>query len=267
MNKKLWAVIIIIVLGIIILAKFSKSPTTPNPTTPTAAQSGASPAPASIVTDISSIATSVFDAIGKGTASSLPKPISGSVLTSNGKPEVFYEGAEYCPYCATERWAMAVALARFGTFTNLKVTHSSTTDVYPNTQTLSFYGSSYTSPYIAFVPVEIYTNIPADGGYTTLQTPTTQESNILSAHDPSDGIPFIDFGGKYVVSGVTYDPALLQGKTAEQIAASLSSPNNTIAQGADGAANTLTAAICKMTNNQPSTVCDATIQGIEKSLN
>ena len=54
-------------------------------------------------------------------------------------------GAEYCPYCAAERWAMAVALSRFGTFSDLRLIHSSSADIYPNTPTLSFYRSSYAS--------------------------------------------------------------------------------------------------------------------------
>ena len=49
-----------------------------------------------------------------------------------GKPEILYIGAEYCPYCATERWPLAVALSRFGTFTGLRGIHSSATDVYPS---------------------------------------------------------------------------------------------------------------------------------------
>jgi len=32
---------------------------------------------------------------------------------------VVYIGAEYCPYCAVERWPLIVALNRFGTLTNL----------------------------------------------------------------------------------------------------------------------------------------------------
>ena len=65
-------------------------------------------------------------------------------------------GAEYCPYCAAERWAMAVALSRFGTFSNLRLIHSSSADIYPNTPTLSFYKSSYTSKYVQFTPVEMF---------------------------------------------------------------------------------------------------------------
>ena len=41
------------------------------------------------------------------------------LLTVNGKPAVIYLGAISCPYCAENRWAMALALSRFGTFQSL----------------------------------------------------------------------------------------------------------------------------------------------------
>ena len=44
---------------------------------------------------------------GGGQVSGTPKAVtSGTPLTANGKPEMLYMGAEYCPYCAAERWAM-----------------------------------------------------------------------------------------------------------------------------------------------------------------
>ena len=49
---------------------------------------------------------------------------SGTPLTSGGKPEVLFIGAEYCPFCGAQRWAMITALSRFGTFTGLKTIHS-----------------------------------------------------------------------------------------------------------------------------------------------
>ena len=178
---------------------------------------GASPAPASVVSDINSVPGSTFDTIGKGSVNSLPASIKASALTENQKPEVFYEGAEFCPYCATERWAMAVALARFGTFSNLKITKSSSTDVYPNTNSLSFYKSTYTSKYVTFTPLELYTNIPSGGGYTTLQTPTAKEQALTSKYDSSGGIPFIDLGGKYLVNNATYSPQTITGKSWSQV--------------------------------------------------
>ncbi|MGH3293687.1 MAG: DUF929 family protein, partial [Trebonia sp.] len=79
---------------------------------------------------------------------------SSTPLTSGGKPEVLYLGAEYCPYCASQRWAMVNALSRFGTFSGLTTTHSSSTDADPNTPTWTFYKSTYTSNYINFTSVE-----------------------------------------------------------------------------------------------------------------
>jgi hypothetical protein len=53
--------------------------------------------------------------------------VDGKALTQNGKPEVLYIGSEYCPFCAAQRWAMINAFSRFGTFTGLTTTHSSST--------------------------------------------------------------------------------------------------------------------------------------------
>lgn len=158
---------------------------------------------------------------------------------------------------------MVVALSRFGTFTNLGVTHSSSTDVYPSTQTFSFHGSTYTSKYIAFNGVETQSNVPSGSSYATLDTPTSAEQALLSTYDAAPyvaaasagSIPFIDFGGKFLISGSTYSPAVLQGLSTDQIASALTNPNSSVTKGVMGAANTIIAAICNMTNNQPSNVC------------
>ena len=110
--------------------------------------------PASVQSKLS-VPASTLAAVGIGSSSTQAlKPVTGPLLTSGGKPEMLYIGAEWCPYCAAERWAMAVALKRFGTFTPLKGIHSSATDVYPNTATLTFFNSKYSSKYLVFTPVE-----------------------------------------------------------------------------------------------------------------
>src|SRR5579859_7641099 len=81
----------------------------------------------SVLTTVTGVPTSVTDqaADGKG-AVTAPKAASGSnpALTANGKPEVLYVGAEYCPYCAAERWSMLVSLSRFGTFSGVTAIRS-----------------------------------------------------------------------------------------------------------------------------------------------
>jgi hypothetical protein len=165
---------------------------------------------------------------------------------------MLYIGAEFCPYCAELRWSMAVALSRFGTFTTpLRGIHSSASDVFPNTATLTFYKTGYTSKYLTFTPVE---NEKVD--HSALQATTPAQQALWDKHD-ANSFPFIDFGNKYMINSPIYDPQVLQGKSWAQISAALQDPANPIAKGALGAANYITAAICKTTSNQPDSVCTA----------
>jgi hypothetical protein len=199
----------------------------------------------------------VFIAVGVGSVTALPSAIAGAPLTANGKPRILYVGAEYCPYCATERWAVVVALSRFGTFADLSQTASSPSDVYPSTATFTFHGASYTSSDLAFSAVETQSNQVVNGSYATLDTLSAADQALVNQYDTGNGIPFIDIGGKYVISGASYSPAVLQGKSAAQIAAALADPTSPIAQGVDGTANVITAAVCAITGGTPSSVCTA----------
>jgi len=234
-------VALLVVLGIIIAAVVHKSSNSP--------QAGASTGtlPASVQDNLT-VPASVLAQVGIGSSgTSALTARSGSLLTSGGKPEMLYVGAEWCPYCAAERWAMAVALSRFGTFSPLKGIHSSSTDVYPNTATLTYYRATYTSHYLVFTPVE-----NEDVNRNLLQSLTPAQKAIWK----NSGYPFIDFGNKFIAS-TTYNPGVLQGLTWSQIAADLHNPSSPVAQGADGSANLFTAAICKITGNQPTSVCNA----------
>jgi hypothetical protein len=193
----------------------------------------------------------------------------------NGLPLVTYLGAEYCPFCAGERWPLIVALSRFGTFSGLQQSHSASDDVYPNTPTFSFAGSTYTSPYLEFNPVELQSNVRAGNSYQQLQTPTPAQTNLLRMYDAppyvpasaAGSIPFIDFAGQYLASGASYDVGTLRGMTQEQIAAALADPSTPQAQAILGSANALTAAICTATGNQPADVCsDPAVASLQASL-
>jgi thiol-disulfide isomerase/thioredoxin len=205
---------------------------------------------------IAGIPAATFNAVGAGTATSL-KAISGEPeLALDGKPEVLYMGGEYCPYCAAERWAVAAALDRFGVLSGTKFIHSSPTDVYPSTPTMSFYKSSYTSKYVAFVPVEWYSEKPDSAtptGYAYLQRPTTDQATLFNRYS-GGGFPFVDIGNRYVVSGVQYLPSALANMTWAQVAAAMRHPSSPVARDIDGAANMITAAIRKLTHGQPAGV-------------
>ncbi len=200
--------------------------------------------------------------------------VNGTALTSNGKPELLFLGGEYCPYCAAERWSMVSALSRFGTFTGLTTTHSSTSDVFPNTPTFTFTKAKYTSSYLTFTSVEEFANYRqgnssnSSAPYVTLQTPTTAQQALAAAYDPSGAIPFLDFGNKYVEVGnlSPLSPSMLQGKTWAQVAAAMNDPSSALGKALVGNANYITAGICKLTNNQPASACTPAIQQLEANL-
>ena len=241
----------------------------------------ASPGPtgtelASLTAQVTSVPATVQDQVGSGTVASTPTSISGAPLTSGGKPEMLYMGAEYCPYCAAERWSMIVALSRFGTFSGLATTRSAaqsgagTAEPYPNTATWTFANSSYASKYLTFTAVEMFTNIPdkSTGGYTPLMTPTPQQQALIQKYDAANqgAIPFIDYGNKFMSVGASYHPGVLGGLTWSKIAADLHDPSSPVAKGALGAANYITAAICSLTGNQPATACTPAVRALQPKL-
>ena len=214
----------------------------------------------SVVSQITSVPQSVWQKAGDA-GSSPPNKVNGvAALTSGGKPELLYYGAEWCPYCAAQRWPLAVALSRFGTLSSLGQTHSTVTDNPSNIATLSFHGAKFTSKYLVFTAIEYQ-----DVNGKTLDTPTKAQQDLVTKMDTpkyvggssSGGIPFISWGNQYASSGAFYDPGLLSGKSHKQIANDVHSGSGNDGKAINGAANVITAAICQMTNNQPGNVCNS----------
>ena len=258
-------VVVAVVVAFVLVKTNSKA------TTSSGASNGPTGAALSrVVSDVTSVPAPTLDKVGAGSVTRAPSKVSGPPLTSGGKPEMLYIGAEYCPYCAAERWAMIVALSRFGTFSGLSTVHSGNNagEVYPNTPTFTFYKSSYTSKYLAFTPVEETTNIPQGNSYKLLQQPTSAQQALLTKYDSQGSIPFIDIGNRYVEVGNLpgYGPQNIQHMSWSQIAAALKDPSSPVAKAVDGEANYLTAGICKATGNKPSSACTPTVKALESKL-
>jgi hypothetical protein len=181
-------------------------------------------------------------------------------LTVDGKPELLYVGADYCPYCAAQRWSMVVALSRFGSFRDLGLTSSGDGDAYPNTATFSFSGVQYSSPYLSFVAVET-----ADRFGNPKDTPSDAQKQLVASYDvppyvpanAAGGIPWIDVGNRYAMISSGYTPQVLAGLDWNRIAERLTDPGDPVTRGIVGNANNITAAICRATGMQPAAVCAA----------
>ena len=241
-----------------------------------------------VVDSVTNVPGSVLDTVGAGAISRTSvgagssnssggflAPISGTPLTSGGKPELMYVGANYCPFCAAERWSMIVALSRFGTFSNLHAIHSSSTDYAPNTPTFTFYGSSYTSKYLSFAPIEETQNYRTGNSsstnvnYVPLQNPTAAQQALVTKYDLSDATPFFDLGNRYIQVGdlSPEDPTMLDKLSWATISQDLHNPSSKVAQYVDASANYLTAAILKVDGNQaPAGVITPQVKALEAQI-
>lgn len=224
-------------------------------------------APASVVKGVTQVSPDVFAKVGTG---GLKNPLTLTHETTvlkgaDGKPEILYIGAEYCPYCAAERWSLIVALSRFGTFSNLHLSSSAAApEVYPNTPTFTFHDATFTSQYLDFQHVEMQTNQPdLVNGYTPLESLTDAQKQIFAKFDAppyaqqAGGIPFTDIGNQYVAVSAGYLPVVLQERSWQEVADAMSNATAPTTQEIVGNANYLTAAICQITQNQPKDVCTA----------
>jgi Domain of unknown function (DUF929) len=214
--------------------------------------------------------SSVIQAVGSGAQPGEMVRLPGNTVLrdSSGKPMVVYVGAEYCPFCAAERWSMVYWLSQFGTFKGLSEIKSSSTDVYANTNTVTFYKSSYTSSAVDFSGFEVL-----DRNQNKLMTASALAESLFNKYDTPPyttqalGFPFIDIGGLYVLYSTSYSPSLLANLTWDQIAAKLKNPTDPVTQSIVGNANIMTAATCIATGDVPASVCSSsTIQAIEPSL-
>jgi hypothetical protein len=236
-----------------------------------------SPISATNETYLTTVPASVFNTVGITSPIAqvtAPETLKGqpalTATTASGAtvPEVLYIGAEYCPYCAAQRWPTIIALSRFGTWSGLGNMSSYSGDVYPNTPTFTFVRAKYTSKYLVFKSVEEEANYlnAAGTAYASLQTPTKAEEALVEKYDTSKyikgltsseagSIPFIDFANKFLVAGASYSPTTLAGSTRNNIAAALSNPTSPVTEAIITSANYQTAALCSLTKGLPTNVC------------
>ncbi|MGH2864837.1 MAG: DUF929 family protein [Solirubrobacteraceae bacterium] len=227
---------------------------------------GSRPASANVVRLVTHVPGKVLNKVGAGRIKSPGSAKQGAFevlalheapLTGEGKPEVFAVDLAWCPHCAAENWSLAIALSRFGRLSGLRQIDSGTLyckngarPCFPHTDGLSFFSTSYRSRYLSFVPVVLQ-----DVKGHPLESFTAQQEAIFKAVDGPEVAPLVDVGGAWGFLNGGYTPAVLAHASWTKIARSLAHPASPIAKGADGLANLFTAAICKVTDDEPAKVC------------
>lgn len=253
-------VVLLVALSLLVVRLVSNDTTTGPPPTPRA--------PAALVAEASGVPATTLDAVGApGEPTTFPPVVISqhNQLTQGGIPEVLYVGAEFCPFCAAERWPLVVALSRFGHFEDLGEASSGADLVFPSLPSFSFRGSHYRSRYLRFSAVETYSSTPLPGqlGDAPLERLPAATKALLARQDRpplaavAGSLPFVDLAGRALVIGAGFSPGVLSGLSAAQVAADLAHPDNPVAQAIDGAANELTAVLCQATGGHPGAVCQS----------
>jgi hypothetical protein len=213
-------------------------------------------APASVVSQVTTVPATLLTRASTGLAATPLETVKtpGPPLTIGGKPGIVFVSEESCPFCAAERWPLAVALSHFGSWSNLGTTRSSATDVYPDTATLSFRAARYASPELTLRTTELTNNI---GRPLQAQTPldtrlidTYDVPPYVNSADQSGAVPFLDIDNHDILAGAQYNPQVLAGLSAAQIASQLSNPASPVAKAIDGSASVIITAIDQILHDE-----------------
>lgn len=240
---------VLAIVAALVAVKLSSAPAT----AATASESLASPA---VVRQVTTVPPAVLSEVSPAqVAAPLQKvKAAGSPLIVGGKPAIVFVSEESCPFCAAERWPLAVALAHFGTWSQLGSTRSSATDIYPDTATLSFRTARYRSAELTLRTTEL-----ADNAGRPLQAETPLDTRLIGTYDvppyvdsadQSGAVPFLDIANRYILAGAQYDPQVLAGMSAAQIASQLRNPSSPVAKAVDGSAGLIIAAIDQVLHDE-----------------
>jgi hypothetical protein len=217
-----------------------------------------------------------------------------SPIVIDGKPSVVYIGATTCPYCGENRWAMALALSRFGNFTALYNGYSALQDgdvptlywVQANTTTASGvdFGNHYSSSLINFISAEYESPITGHFEIQPLSFFLSRAPNatyykaiaFMNSTGKFEGTPFTLWGDS-LVSGAdaviignnattAHNWQYIASMTHAQILNQLASFNDQFAWGEYAAADLYIAEICPSINDTAQVCSLPAIKSIGQQL-
>lgn len=176
---------------------------------------------------------------------------TGMMLRLNGKPELLFVGALYCPFCASERWAIVKSLDQFGTWSNLHSSESASgSGGFALIPTYDLLHATYRSRYVSLVTRDI-----EDRASKPLQQLSPEQQNLFNRYDPGGGIPMV-LVADHVMLGAGYQPSAIDGKSFHTVQAGLKQDARAgFVHDINAEANVITAYLCRADGGKPATAC------------
>jgi hypothetical protein len=255
-------IVAIILLGGVVVVRDNSGPGT------TSTVEAFNPAPSSLMSTVTSVPASAYDAVGVTSPHNpvTPPHVAGvgtsatwTTTAQDGtpKPVVFFYGAEFAPYAAVQRWPLVLALSRFGTFDKLGLMQSSSTTAFSNLSTFTLWQVSYSSKYVSLESVERYSALnPTGARYLRLESPNAPEAAAIASYATTPHtFALLDVANRWVLNGAAFAPGVLTGLSQDQIAGYLTTPTTPLTQAVLTAANEISATICAVDHQRPANVC------------
>jgi thiol-disulfide isomerase/thioredoxin len=188
-----------------------------------------------------------------------PRKIFGKIIhvsdisleTKTHKTLVFFLGAEFCPFCAVERWAIVEALKKFGNWENLVENFSADKDEeYLNIPTFSFLKAKFSSSFVEFHALET-----ADRDFNAIDNRRNDPYDILENYNPDHIVPFILIDGQYMQVGCGYSPKLFEDLDHKKIKEQFHDLHFIPGSMIKNEASYLTALICSTLKDKIEVIC------------
>ena len=219
------------------------------------------PVPAAQVAKLTSVPQTTLASAPTNVLVVSPQKINDPALVSDGKPELLFIGAEFCPICAAERWPMYVALSKFGTFSPPpgKI-HSAVRD-----------GDLADADLLRDDVHQPVSDLHLGGDHDQptrwrlLRAPRDADRGpaeaLVGAHQRTPSRSWTS-GGSRILTSAQYNPGDLSGVSFDNIVSDIGDNSTVVGADVDAAANVLIKTICSsLTGNKPADVCSATGDG------
>ena len=185
-----------------------------------------------------------------------------SINTENGKKLVYFMGAYFCPYCASERWAIREALKIFGDWKNSEYDKSAESDEkYLNVPTISFHKSNYSSKYVEFQSMET-----ADRYFNPINQEQEDSYDVLENYNPDQIIPFLLIDGQFMQVGSGINAKIIEGMDHKDVEKELSIADSKIGSEIRKESEYITALICWSLKNDLNLCKNDAIKKLQENI-
>ena len=212
---------------------------------------------------VDALATAAENALGSRTIGLAGPRIMHTLrpLRRAGKPELFFVGAEGCPFCAVQRWGMVIALSQFGTFSRLQPDAVGPLRRPRDSARSRSRAPATGAPGCRSSPSRGLGNVRQGVGIYAAAQPPASERTLLERYDGPGQTPFIDVANRFN-PGRLDGPAGADGRMSWPAdRGRLGDPASIPAQAIGGEAEAVTAELCQVTGGNRQSVCASPIVG------